>query len=59
MASKHHIKQQQHSAQHQHPQYAFGDGDPFNYEELNVIGTGKKERNLKNSSRIITLRAIY
>lgn len=38
MTSKHQIKQQQHSQQQQH---TFGDGDPFNYEELNVIGTGK------------------
>ena len=54
MASKHHIKQQQHTAQqHQHPQHTFGDGDPFNYEELNVIGTGKWEINLKNETQIV------
>lgn len=35
MTSKHLIKQQQQQQQ------TFNDGKPFNYEELNVIGTGK------------------
>ncbi|KAI9580640.1 cyclin-dependent kinase 4 [Glossina fuscipes] len=37
MTSKHLIKQQQ---QQQQQQQTFNDGKPFNYEELNVIGTG-------------------
>ncbi|XP_037810831.1 cyclin-dependent kinase 4 [Lucilia sericata] len=40
MTSKHQIKQQQQQHSQQQQQHTFGDGDPFNYEELNVIGTG-------------------
>lgn len=47
MTSKHQIKQQH--SQQPPQQHTFGDGDPFNYEELNVIGTGK----LQNINNII------